>query len=56
MNKYFIEYKDECGFGCGYDIEAQNEHLAVMKLVEILTKEDSYMSQLISVTQNKYED
>ena len=49
MIKYNIEYKDKGGFGCGMYIEAPSEHLAIIKLVEILLQEDNYMSELIDI-------
>ena len=49
MKKYNIEYKDGGDFGCGMEIEAPSRHLAIIKLVEILLKEDNYMSRLIDI-------
>tara|TARA_Y100001938_G_C7739352_1_gene258567 strand:+ start:293 stop:454 length:162 start_codon:yes stop_codon:yes gene_type:complete len=52
--KYNIEYKDKSDFGCGMTIEAPSEHLAIIRLVEILLKEDNYMSKLTNIYKNEY--
>jgi hypothetical protein len=49
MNTYFVEYKDQSGYGVGEEIEASSENQAV-KLVQMeLITDGGYMSRLIDV-------
>ena len=49
MKKWMVEYKDRSDFGCGVEIMAPSEHLAIIRLVELLLEEDDFMSRLLSV-------
>ena len=49
MKKWMVEYKDRSDFGCGVEIMAPSEHLAIIRLVELLLEEDDFMSRLLFV-------
>jgi len=49
MKKYFLEYKDRGGYGCGQEIMALSEDHAVRLVQMELLDEDNYMSRLIDV-------
>jgi len=49
MKKYFLEYKDRGGYGCGQEIMALSEDHAVRLVQMELIDEDNYMSRLIDV-------
>jgi len=49
MKTYFVEYKDQGGYGCGEEIEASSEDQAVRKVQMGLITDGEYMSELRSV-------
>ena len=51
MKLYYIEYKNKGDYSFGEEIEAPSEHLAMIKLVEILLSEDDYISRLDNITE-----
>ena len=49
MKTYSVEYKDRGGYGVGEEVEATDEHEAIMIVVRDLLEEDNYMNEIIDV-------
>ena len=49
MKTYFVEYKDQDGYGVGEEVEASSEDQAVRKVQMGLITDGEYMSELRSV-------
>ena len=53
MKTYFVEYKDQGGYGVGEEIEASSENQAVKMVQMELIREGNYMSRLVDVYEIK---
>ena len=49
MKTYFVEYKDQGGYGCGEEIEALSENHAVRLVQMGLLDYNDFMSRLVEV-------